>query len=102
MPREFAFLSREWAIREACGVCKGIDGKLYFFWQIVWEDSKQRCLNSGQELICEVDHVVSTVEMVNDEDGDMIDDREHARFLKQWKDKVENPEVADLFLNNMF
>lgn len=34
-----ALLSREWARRAACGVCRGTDGKLYFFWHAA-EESK--------------------------------------------------------------
>jgi hypothetical protein len=100
MARQFAMLIREWAMVEACGVCRGKDGKLYFYWHIVDESSVKRCIDSGQKLICELDSVVSTLGQRFDTYPDCLPSWKHEEFLKEWRDKVENPELADLYLHN--
>lgn len=95
-----ALLSRDWAKLEACGVCRGTDGKLYFFWHAVDKERADKFIGRGQEYVCEVDEIVDTIGMRhNTQSTDMLWSWEHAAFLRDWKDKVENPEVADLFLD---
>lgn len=99
MGRKIALLDHSWASLEACGVCRGKDGKLYFYWQIVDETSVKEYLDKGQKFVCELDHVVSTLGRVHDCYPDELPSYIHEEFLKEWKPKVENPEVADLFLH---
>lgn len=96
-----ALLIREWAVQEACGVCEGTDGKFYFFWSMVSDpEAAKVCMEEGQEFVCWAARVVDTMgHRFNTQDVDLIPDEEHARFLNDWRDKVENPEVADLFFN---
>lgn len=96
-----ALLIREWAAQEACGVCEGTDGKLYFFWHMVSDpEVAKSCMEKGQEFVCESVRVVDTIGMrFNTQSTDMLSDEKHAQFLNDWRDKVENPEVADLFFN---
>ena len=95
-----ALLCRKWARLEACGVCRGMDGKLYFFWQAVDKEHADEYIRKGQEYICEIAEIVDTIGMRhNTQSTDMLWSWEHAAFLRDWKGKVENPEVADLFLD---
>lgn len=87
-----------WAQCEACGVAEGFDGKLFFFWaqDRNWH-SVENQITDGQIYLGQIRKVVSTISMQYRISPDLIPSKLHQKFLNDWKSKVTNPEIVDLF-----
>lgn len=97
-PIEYALLDLYWASREACGVFKDFDGKYWFYWQIInsWNEVVE-LTRKGQIYLGQVKSVVDTIGLqYNTQSVDFLSLKKHQKFLKNYINKVENPEVAEL------
>lgn len=93
----YALMNPYWASRESCGVFEDFEGKLWFFWQQVsnWDLVVELTSQGRNQYIGQVKHVVDTIGRRFDRDPDMIERGHHQVFMQEYKEKVQNPEVAD-------
>jgi hypothetical protein len=90
----YAFSCTEWQRRECSGVVEDKDGNWWFFWMTDQSPEPP----PGMELVCEVAKVIDTPGLrYNTQDTDMLGARRVLSFMREYVDRVKNPEVLDLY-----
>lgn len=95
----YGLLSHWWASQEACAVFADHAGDWWFAWQQVgsWESAHEMIESGRHTFVCQVAEVIGSIGHRHNTDPDLIDVRDHKRFLTDYVKKVKNPEVAEFF-----
>lgn len=90
----YAFGCTKFQTYEASGVVEDTGGNWWFFW--MQADHPEPPPN--MHFVCVVRKVIDTPGLrYNTQDTDMLSDRQNLVFMREYVDRVKNPEVMNLY-----